>query len=161
MHLAFYRGKGTFSNKLIRWWTRSKISHVELVFDAEDKIKGLNRSLSFSSSSRDKGVRFKNISYDNKWEIVRIMPHPDLDEISKIFTWCSNETRKNRGYAFQDLFRFVLPFINTVKNKWFCSEICVAALQHIGYLKYFTAQNTDPQKLYEIVKSMEAIMDKK
>ena len=33
--VAFYKGKGSWKNKIIRWWTKSPYSHVELVLPNE------------------------------------------------------------------------------------------------------------------------------
>lgn len=33
--VAFYKGKGRWHNRFIRYWTRSKYSHAELVIDEE------------------------------------------------------------------------------------------------------------------------------
>ena len=31
IRLAFYKGKGDWVDKLVRWWTKSQYSHVEVV----------------------------------------------------------------------------------------------------------------------------------
>ena len=33
--VAFYKGEGNWKNKIIRWWTKSKYSHAELVLPNE------------------------------------------------------------------------------------------------------------------------------
>jgi hypothetical protein len=75
MKLAFYVGKGNLIDRIIRWRTKSKYSHVELIFDG---IPGGDRSevynnLWFSSSPRDGGVRIKSVSpQKSSWEFVKI-----------------------------------------------------------------------------------------
>ena len=33
--VAFYKGRGNWKNKIIRWWTKSKYSHAELILPDE------------------------------------------------------------------------------------------------------------------------------
>lgn len=49
VQLAFYKAKGDWVDKVIRWWTSSKYSHCEVVIGDEW----------FSSSPRDGGVNAK------------------------------------------------------------------------------------------------------
>lgn len=153
MKLAFYKGKGGFADKMIRWWTNSKYSHVELVFDQSDGLP--SHRLCFSSSGRDSGVRFKNIDLvPTKWDLVPIVPCISTEKIDNIFSWCTKQSNNNHGYAFKDIVRFVLPFINTVERKWFCSEIVMKAIQQAGYYKYIKPENISPQELYELAASV-------
>ena len=48
VRLAFYKGEGDWVDKLVRWWTKSQYSHVEVV-----------GNMWVSSSPRDGGVNAK------------------------------------------------------------------------------------------------------
>ena len=118
MKLAFYKGthsgiKGLF-NKLVRWWTNGKYSHVEAII--EEYCDGT--SLCASSSWIDGGVRFKVIDFknDNKWDIVDV-PVFDAERAKAWFT--ANDGMK---YDTLGLFGFVLRRGLEDKNKAFCNE---------------------------------------
>lgn len=65
--LAFYKGKGNWVDLLIRVFTHSKYSHVEIVHNKDW----------YSSSPRDGGVRVKQIVDDgNGWDFVEV----DIDK---------------------------------------------------------------------------------
>lgn len=67
MKLAFYKGKGNWVDLLIRVFTHSKYSHVEIVHNKDW----------YSSSPRDGGVRVKQIVDDgNGWDFVEV----DIDK---------------------------------------------------------------------------------
>lgn len=64
MKLAFYRAKGNIIDLLVRIWTNSPYSHVEIVTTNKDW---------YSSSSIDDGVRIKQIQDDgNSWDFVEV-----------------------------------------------------------------------------------------
>ena len=59
--LAFYKGKGDWKDKFIRFWTRSKYSHVELVLG----------EYWISTSPRINAVAKRKINYHpENWDIV-------------------------------------------------------------------------------------------
>ena len=61
--LAFYKAKGTLIDLLIRVFTNSKYSHVEIVCNKDW----------YSSSPRDGGVRVKQIIDDgNSWDFIEV-----------------------------------------------------------------------------------------
>lgn len=47
VRLAFYKGEGDWVDKVVRWWTKSQYSHVEVIVG----------DTWYSSSPRDGGVR--------------------------------------------------------------------------------------------------------
>ncbi len=133
--LAFYRAEfGRWYEKLIAWYTRGPFSHVELVFG--DRW--------FSASPRDGGVRYKNIfAVEDRWEFVEIEANYEL-----IRNWC--DTQVGKKYDWRGFFNFVLP-IGYSNRKWFCSEICVAALQRDGLFLDIKPHRVSPNDLYRLV----------
>jgi hypothetical protein len=120
IELAFYKGRGTIYDRLIRLWTWSRYSHVEIVVRRREKI---NSSLIFSSSPRDGGVRQKWSALDPaRWDCVRVPRKlnrkliTDELELKAQYDW--------RGIIFSQ----IVPFGWQDKNNWFCSEICAAAI---------------------------------
>ncbi|MEL6785376.1 MAG: hypothetical protein AAFO61_13200 [Pseudomonadota bacterium] len=118
--LAFYVGTGTWVDWFIRLATRSRYSHVEMVL-ATNFTTG--KRLCASSSGRDGGVRFKSISLKPEhWEIVPVVFEHD-------FTISFFEKKKGLRYDYLGI--LFCQFFNLHRHsraRWFCSEICAAAL---------------------------------
>lgn len=118
LKLALYKGTkpgipGIY-NRLVRWWTRSQYSHVEIVFS--DGWCG-------SSSFQDGGVRLKQIDFKSEnWDFVALPA--DLEAFAR--DWF----RHHAGLKYDVLgnLQFILPFIPSSRNRWFCSEAAGAAL---------------------------------
>lgn len=121
MNLAFYKGTrpgmaGVF-NRLVRWWTDSPYSHVELVFS--DGMCG-------SSSFEDGGVRLKHIEMSpEKWDIIEI-------EGAELAARNWFMIHYGQAYDALGLFGFVWRRGTHSKGKWFCSEAVAAALNFIN-----------------------------
>jgi hypothetical protein len=118
MKIALYKGKrGGFAGAFdasVRWWTRGAYSHVELIF---------SDGLSASASSRDGGVRFKDIEYHpDRWDIIEIEAD---EEYARAFF----EQRLGLGYDYFGLFGFVWRPHSGSALLWFCSEIVMGALK--------------------------------
>jgi hypothetical protein len=118
MRAAFY--KGTHSglpgvyNRLVRCWTKSAYSHVELVFSTGHAA---------SSSYMDGGVRLKVIDFDPaKWDFVELPAH--LEKGAR--EWF--EAHRGQKYDLLGNLHFVLSPVADDKRKWFCSESVAAAL---------------------------------
>lgn len=123
MKLAFYKAAaGGVVDRLIDTFSgRDGYSHVELVF---------SNGAFFSSSSRDGGTRFKFIRPDPaSWDLVDV-PMDDVAE-SLVRRFCNEQAGKK--YDWLGVFGFVLP-TRPEQGHWFCSEVCLAALQQCGFL---------------------------
>jgi uncharacterized protein YycO len=100
-----------------------------------------NSTVSFSSSPRDGGTRFKEIDYSSgHWEII------DLDistsDESSILDFCAHENGKPYDWL-GAIFR--LPIW---KGRWYCSEICVEALKRGGLKIKQSSFWSTPNSLY-------------
>jgi hypothetical protein len=125
LRAAFYKGTHAglpgIYNRLVRWWTRSLYSHVELIL-ADGPKTGF--SYAASSSAMDGGVRFKSIEFDPAlWDIV---PLPDHMDENAAWHWFINH--EGQSYDLLGNVHFVLSPVADDKRKWFCSEACAAAL---------------------------------
>ena len=116
MRLALYKGRrgglaGAF-DAAVRWWTRGPYSHCEMVGPAWVA----------SASARDRGVRFKNISFHpDRWDFVPV----DGDEASARAWFAAHQGAR---YDYAGLFGFVWRPGRGTARRWFCSEACAAAL---------------------------------
>ena len=132
LELAFYKAeyekkkhfwqKGFFSQRIAHH-ARGTHSHVELVFTYTD-----GEEYCFSSSEVDGGSRFKVgtlvLKNPQKWD--RYTVSKDSELIERVWEFCQRE--QGKPYDWVGVSRFKLSFLNEDKAKWYCSEICQAAL---------------------------------
>jgi len=130
--LAFYKGKGDFTDRLIRWYTSSEFSHVEVVVG----------KYWYSTSPRDLKLRKKFImpKFDNQyfvdveideklfdnWYFVDV----EIDE--KLFNAVFNKYEGSK-YDWLGIFGSVGFLYKTKlrlqnKKKFFCSEFAMTVL---------------------------------
>lgn len=136
MKAAFYKAKGHSYNWLVRKWEGGPYSHVELVF-ADGRAA--------SSSYRDKGVRFKDITFtDENWDFIEIPIHLEL-EARKWF-----QDHEHCKYDLIGQLRFIISPIKfgNDDNDWWCSEAVAAALGMPDPWRY------GPNGLYDALKAL-------
>ena len=118
LRVALYKGTrpgvpGIY-NRLVRWWTSSDYSHVELI---------LPTGRAWSASFADGGVRSKLIDFNPAhWDFVDLPAELE----GRAVEWF----KAHRGAKYDVLgnVRFVLGPIRQGKKRWFCSEAVAAAL---------------------------------
>lgn len=118
--IALYKGpaKGwwnRFRDSLVKLWTWSKYSHIELVIDG----------VCYSSSPRDGGVRAKKIDiYSGRWDLFPL----DKEKLENSLAREWFQVHMEENYDWMGIVRFVFPFIPHRSNQWFCFEAVAAAL---------------------------------
>lgn len=122
--LLLYRARGKVFDKLIRWWTGSRYSHCELLFEDGSMIS--------ADSWGYKKVRYTTGYNPDNWDKLTISMQPERVKILR--EWCDRQVGK--GYDWTGVVRFVLPFVPQLNSRWFCSELCGAALRYVGVLPY-------------------------
>lgn len=133
IQLAFYKGKGDFFDKLIRWWTKSPYSHVALVD---------NGICYEADANTGKVIRWK-------WLTRYIPENWDLIEVDSKNAATFMATQVGKGYDYLGILGFILPWKPQVKSKWYCSELVAAAL---GMSK----TSISPGTLFNILKEKQA-----
>jgi len=118
LQAAFYKdtrpGLAGIYSRVVRWWTKSPYSHVELV---------VSTGRAWSSSFEDGGVRSKLIDFDPaRWDLVDLPPALEHAAIA----WF--EAHRGAGYDLVGNLQFVLAPIPHSRKRWFCSEAVAAAL---------------------------------
>ena len=165
MEFAFYRGPGGLFTYLIRLWTRSPHSHVEVRFSLPatqsytSDYKN-NTPLSFSSSEQDKGVRFKHIAYrPERWDFL---PSKDMTTDEEVSLMHKCEAYVGKEYDWLGIGGFLLqkvPIIKGNPNKWFCSKMIGLIAGWVGLLsdewKKLSPQGLAPGELYKKLKQKE------
>lgn len=147
MKVAFQKADHSFFASLIRWWTKSPYSHCELLFDD---------GLMFSAHAKDHGTRYvtPGVLSANEWDVL-LLPATLEQEIA-VRTFCNAEL--HCGYDWWGLiFSQVLRLQRPHPDKWFCSEVCTAALQHMGMLFGAVPCTFSPGKLYKRLREAGAI----
>lgn len=139
MKLAFYIAKhGTLKDKFIAKSLKSKYSHVELVF---------SDNVSFSASPRDKGIRFKNIKYDNNshWDLYEILTPLNESVIREKLSKLVGQPYDTLGAIGSGL---NLPLYS--KNKKFCS-LLIASIFNLKNI------NQNPESLRQTLLKLKHI----
>lgn len=140
--LAFYKGEGGFSDRVICLVTQSAFSHVEFLPDVS-----FGRSI--SASGRDGGVRWKNIDFQSgRWSILGVPWAPPNAE-NRI------EAHLGESYDYAGLIGSQLFNLRLQSDRrWFCSEICAYGLGMQSPHRY------SPGDLYIAVMERNAIYQK-
>jgi hypothetical protein len=146
IHLAFYRAEhGRWLDRLVARHDRGPYSHVELVMSAMPR---LGQPICFSSSWRDGGVRHKRIRLGGpdecRWDLLPVPVSPRDDEVLR--RWCLKHV--GGRYDLPGVLAFKLPFVRGRLTWWFCSEICVAAMQTAGHLPGERPESFSPNGLH-------------
>ena len=129
MEVYFYIGEGKLFDKLIRWWTNSRYSHCELIIGdmaySADAWTNCVRSIPKSSFNPD---RWESVTVEGDWKAAVTF----LDsQLSKKYDWLG-------------ILGFFLPGAVNDPKRWYCSELCAAALS-------ISKRPISPQELYEIL----------
>lgn len=118
----------------------SYYSHVEVQF---------SDGMSFSSSPRDGGCRFKQIEYNPEhWDIVEVEIHPQKEIMIR------NHCISKAGYKYDYIgaLTSILPFCIQKNKKYFCSEIVANILNEHGVLHIGDGCRYSPSELYNKIK---------
>lgn len=146
LSIIFYKAPGRIVDKLIRWWTKSLYSHCEIYFPD-------GKAYSADAWDSHSGVRYKEfIPNPESWDFVNL----ELDEskLLQLREFCNY--RVGAKYDWLGLFGFVIPFIKQDSKRWFCSEVCGAALKYVGKIPVLTqTSKLTPQGLYEVLTNVD------
>ena len=136
IEVRFIRTKGLIP-KLIRWFTWSKWNHVDICVNNK-----------WYASTRQKGVHRSDLVDQNQlwFEVYPIYNTEEQTEATETFL----NSQMNKGYDWLGIFGFIIRKNLENKDKWFCSELVAAALNHAGY-KFEDPFKISPAKLYEIL----------
>lgn len=140
MKIAFKKNPKTIVAKSICWWTDKPHFHCDILFSF---------GISFSAFAELNKTTFKTVYYnESDWDFIDIPI--TFDEENLIFEWCKTEL--NCGYDFSGIILTqILPLSFQSRTRWFCSELCLAALQHIGWFSELKAYQYDPGELYTLI----------
>ena len=151
IQIAFYKGEGSFVNRIVRWWTSSPYSHAELVLPDSVTWLGISPFLKSKVASREKLL----VDY-TEWKIVNLdVTQEQLDIIMEFY-----EFTKGQGYDWIGmLLSQFLPCKIKHKKRWYCSEwiayaLRIACVVDWRNIKIYDRKDLSPAALHEIVTSL-------
>ena len=136
MKLAF-RKPVDFIDRLIAIITRGPYCHVSVVYG--DMV---------ISSEKKNGVTKHAFEDHAICDILEIKTSKEKEIIDFL------EKEIGSNYDLCGALRFILPFLKPSSDKWFCSELIVAALAEDKKFKEWEAQRFSPNSLYNKIKSL-------
>jgi len=142
MKVAFQKREDTILAGLIRWWTKSPYSHCEILFDD---------GLMFSAHPRNHGTRYieSGILNANEWDILMV-PTTTVDDII-IRAFCNSQLGCRYDW-WGIFFSQIIRLQREHPERWFCSEVCTSALQHIQRIMGARPCTFSPGKLFKRLK---------
>ena len=146
--IAFYKGRGDWKNKIIRWWTKSPYSHAEMVLPDGVTWLSISPLLSSTVAAREKAAH----NADN-WDFLEI--GIDKEQYRVILDFFE-ETEGCRYDWIGMIMSQLLPFNIKRKNKWYCSEWIAYALRIAGVInwrviKIYDRCDLSPGVLHQII----------
>lgn len=148
--IAFFKGGNKKPlHRFIRWWTKSKYSHVELLLNDETWV-----SISPFIRARVEAKIVLNHD-DGDWDFIEFMISESQLHALKDFI---AETTGD-GYDWPGmLLSQIMPFIIKSRNKWYCSSwifaaICYAGIIKLRSTKIYETPDLNPAKLHHMFSS--------
>lgn len=146
--VAFYKGEGLRRDRLVRWWTRSQYSHVELIMPNGD-MAGIR-------PPEDPYIRRRSLSgiREEDWDFIEIGVTDDQLEKLRLFI----DSTKGQGYDWLGMIASHLtPFKVKLPNKWYCSEwvlyaLSVSRVLTWNQIKAYNIPRMPPGKLYKLLR---------
>jgi len=140
--LAFYKGSGDWHNAVVRSWTDSLYSHVELLLPDDTAI---------SITPFDKrGVRRKILEQaPGDWDYLEV--EINQWQYKKLLNFYE-ETKGEKYDWIGMLTSQFLPFHIKRIGRWYCSEWIAYGLRLAGLIhKVYAHADLSPQKLYDLI----------
>lgn len=120
IRLAFYKGPTAgLASWAIKFWTVSRYDHCEVIFPDGRSLR----------ADGNRGVVWNTITDPSVWEVWTVPV--TIDSLLALNEFAHDEV--GCGYDWKGIFLAqFLPFRREDPAKWFCSELCAAALLKAG-----------------------------
>ncbi len=151
--IAFYKGEGLRRDRIVRWWTASPYSHVELIMP--------NGTRTGIMPPEDPVVRTKSCVGIQKtdWDFVDISVTEKQLNLLRRFI----ESTRGQGYDWLGMIvSHLTPLKVRLPNKWYCSEwvayaLSVSKILTWKQLKLYDTSRMPPGKLYNLLKKIKDV----
>lgn len=146
--VAFYKGDGLRRDRLVRWWTGSPYSHVELIMP-DGIMAGIR-------PPEDPYIRRRSLAgiRESDWDFIEIsVTEKQLKALRQFI-----DSTKGQGYDWLGMVASHLtPFKVKLPNRWYCSEWVLYALSVSKVftwkqVKAYNIPRIPPGKLYNILR---------
>jgi len=152
IQIAFFKGKGSYVNSIVRWWTNSIYSHAEIVLPDGYTWIGISPYLKSKVDER------KKISFEYKdWDFIDIKITEDQYNIIMEFY----EDTKGQGYDWIGmLLSQFLPCKIKHKKRWYCSEwisyaLRIACIIDWRKIRIYERKDLSPAVLHQLLTDSE------
>ena len=154
--VAFYKGKGDWKNKIIRWWTKSPYSHVELVLPDDITWVSISPLLTGKVSARS----FYEVEDINDWDFLTFnlswrepVRKYQIEQLHNFIKQTNGAKYDWAGMILSQIF----PYLIKHRDRWYCSEWIAHALVKARIVMWdsiniYRTPNLSPGKLFEILK---------
>jgi len=150
--IAFYKGEGTWTNSIVRWWTKSVYSHAELILP--DGVTWVGISPFLNSAVTKRIV----LEYNRKkWDLLEIDITKEQYELIMQFF----EDTKGQGYDWTGmLLSQFLPCKIKHRERWYCSEwiayaLRIACVINWRTIRLYDRKDLSPAILYDLIINIE------
>jgi len=153
--VAFYKGEGLSRDRIVRGWTGSPYSHVELIMP--------NGTMTGITPPDYPVIRTKSISGIQKtdWDFIDIsVTEQQLISLRRFI-----DSTKGQGYDwFGMIVSHLTPFKVRIPNKWYCSEwvayaLSVSKILTWKQMKLYDIPRMPPGRLYNLLKKLEGQLE--
>lgn len=115
------------------------LAHAELVFSNGSTCGAYANGVRWDTAG-GRGI-FEN---PELWAVEEVPASPEEEQ--RVWDFCAGEI--GCPYDWAGVARFVLPFLDADPDKWFCSELVVAALQELGLFAGLDPWRMSPADVY-------------
>ena len=152
LSFVFYTGMGNkepWINRITSYWT-GRFMHCEIVF-----VQPGGKNLA-CGVWQGENVFFRHKTFGKDcwvWRTIQLPPQ----KIEVVKQFCRQQARNKIPFNKMGLYRCTTPFPRPTDGKaWFCSELCVAALQTIGIFPDEIPSAVTPSYLYELLGQLDS-----
>jgi hypothetical protein len=145
IQVAFFKSGKSISDKLIKFWTKSQYSHVEILVEG----------FSYDANTKLGLRKYAKESYDlEQWDVVSIDVDISKENFGKIERFIKNQIGLKYDWRGIFLSQFVKMGIDS-DTKWFCSEFVTKILQLFLIEETLDEKpnKVSPEKLSELLSS--------
>lgn len=137
MKILSYKGI-SITSKLIRWQTRSEYSHIAIELTSGRVVEAWRKGV---CNAKDFSENHTPGTVVDSFEIY------GLTELQEKLAADFLYSQYGKKYDFKGVFRFLTRRDQPADDKWFCSELAMAAMQHAGIdlLLRIPASHTSPR----------------
>jgi len=158
IRVAFFKGGEGILHRVIRWWTKSKYSHAELIMPDGKTWISISPFLSARVSARIKGT----IENPEKWDYLdfNLSWREPVEEYQLIQLYRFIDMTQGSKYDWTGmLVSQICPYLVKRRDKWYCSEWIAHALVNSRIvmwddLRLYETPNLSPGKLHEILSTL-------